>query len=76
MAHIVKAHIALIDRLDGSVATVLRGGMVPQDADPAHLEHLLAHDLVEKAQVVGGLQESRAGDDSGVLDKPRRSRRT
>lgn len=48
--------MALVDRTDGTTATVLRGGAVPEDATREHLEHLVGLGLVVEAEPpVGGL---------------------
>lgn len=46
--------MALVDRKDGSTATVLRGGAVPEDATEKHLEHLLNLGLVVEDEPVVG----------------------
>lgn len=65
MGYIVKAPMALIDRQNGTVTTVFRGGPVPNDVTKDHLKHLLAFDLVEKSDhPVTGVQPDLAGDGS------------
>lgn len=64
MGYIVTAPMALIDCEDDTVATVYRGGAVPDNVTDAHLAHLKEFGLVAEGKVTGGLAPTRRGDGS------------
>lgn len=67
MGYVVTAPLALIDRQDGTTATIPRGGQVPADVKDEHLQHLLVFNLVgESDEPVSGLEPSRPGDGSDL----------
>ncbi|GAA4053834.1 hypothetical protein [Agromyces indicus] len=43
----VIRHGVSVKRLDGRFVDVARGALVPTDANPNHIEHLLANKLIE-----------------------------
>lgn len=72
MAHVVSGPCALIDCLDGRTATIMRGGPVPENVDPEHLEHLLAVGLVtavDEGDEVGGDDPDVSGPPAQVAAK-------
>lgn len=64
MGYIVTAPMALIDLKDDTIATVYRGGAVPENVTDEHLAHLKKFGLVAEGKVSGGLAPTRAGDGS------------
>lgn len=64
MAHIVKALMVYVNRLDGTTVPVMRDGVVPEDVKPEHLAHLLGLGLVTEGDPIGGLPKTHPGDGS------------
>jgi hypothetical protein len=82
--YVVTAACAVVYSADRSTAvTVQRGGAVPVDADPAHVEHLLNLGMIAEGDAAGGLAAAEderppfpLPDEADQPDKAARSRRS
>jgi hypothetical protein len=60
--YVVKALAALVNSEGGFAQLLQRGAILPSNADPVQLQHLLDNDIVEEGVLVGGLEPVYTGD--------------
>lgn len=68
--YVVKALVALVNSEGGYAQLMHRGSVLPSNADPVQLQHMLDNDLVVEGEAVGGLAPVMTGDGQTVLTHP------
>jgi hypothetical protein len=56
--YVCASAMTYVTRTNGRTETVYRGGVIPDDAEPANLKRLIAEGFVEESKTPGGGMQS------------------